>query len=411
MSQAAVLSRRGFGVAADGCAQKQAVAPAGLYGSIPRIPVDGPLPTTTSQSVSMPSVVRKPKQESQLVDTFGRKHSYLRVSLTDRCNMRCKYCMPEELEEEEKSSAVKSEYLTADEIQRVVGLFTQLGVRKVRLTGGEPTIRSDFGRIVSDLGDLSHSLPEPLSMGITTNGIRLKRFLPELRAAGLRNINISLDTLVSPKFPLLTRRPQTWHARVMDVLQTTAEQPEFFNVKVNCVMMRGINEDEIGSFMDLAERWPIEVRFLEFMPFDGNSWSAGRLVPQAEIVETMQRHVESRGLSLERAPPESLHDVARLWRVPGWQGRLGVISSMTNAFCGGCNRLRLTAEGELRNCLFGEEGWSLRDEIRAGKDNDALARTIHTGTRKKFAKLGGKRDMHELKERGSHGLKMMTLGG
>jgi len=285
-------------------------------------------------------------------------------------------------------------------------------VRKIRLTGGEPTIRRDFGEIIENLGKLSKSLPQPLSLGITTNGVRLKRFLPQLADAGLRNINLSLDTLVAAKFPLLVRRDMKWHTRIMDVIHEMTAEGSPFVLKINCVMLRGVNEDELGQFVDLTEHLPVEVRFLEFMPFDGNAWSSNRLVPQSEIVDGMQRHLHQRGLApAARLPPDSPNDVARLWRVPGWRGRLGIIASMTDAFCGGCNRLRVTSQGELRNCLFGEEGWSLRDALRAGASDEALAGLIATGVRAKFTKLGGKRDMHELRERGALGLPMMTLGG
>jgi cyclic pyranopterin phosphate synthase len=228
----------------------------------------------------------------------------------------------------------------------------------------------------------------------------------------VRNVNLSLDTLVASKFPFLARRNEAYHHRIMETIMKVASQEEHFNLKLNCVLLRGVNEEEVGSFIDLTEHLPIEVRFLEFMPFDGNSWSAGRMVPQADIVASIQQHMEKRGLApADRLPPDSLNDVARLWRVPGWRGRLGVIASMTNAFCSGCNRLRLTSSGELRNCLFGEEGWSMRDALRAGASDEELAPTVATGVRSKFRHLGGKRDMHELRERGAFALPMVALGG
>lgn len=348
---------------------------------------------------------------SPLVDTFGRMHRYLRISLTDKCNMRCQYCIPEE-GEEPVLPTTSGELLTREELQRLTRLMVGLGVRKVRLTGGEPTIRGDFGHIVEDLGQLSHGLSQPLSLGITTNGVRLSKFLPNLRKAGLRQINLRLDTLVSAKWPLLTRRPKAWHDRVLKTLREVASLEDEFSLKVNCVLLRGVNEDEVGQFVDLTEHQRMEVRFLEFMPFDGNGWSRNRLVPQAEILAAIQRHVQQRGHGeAERLPPDSPSDVARLWQVPGWKGRVGIISSMTDAFCGGCNRIRFTANGELRNCLFGEEGWSARDAMRAGGSDDELTALIARGVQSKYAKLGGKRDMHELKERGGHNLRMMSLGG
>lgn len=349
--------------------------------------------------------------DPSLIDAFGRRHRYLRLSLTDKCNLRCQYCSPEEGEEPAVASS-GGENLTADEIARLTSLFVKLGVRKIRLTGGEPTIRRDFARIIEDLGALSQSLPEPLSLGITTNGVKLQRYLPALERAGLLNINLSLDTLVAAKFPLLVRREMKWHTRIMNVVNEMAAEGSPFVLKINCVMLRGANEDELGQFVDLTENLPVEVRFLEFMPFDGNAWSANRLVPQAEIIEGMQKHLQARGLeSAKRLPPDSPNDVARLWKVDGWRGRIGIIASMTDAFCGGCNRLRLTSQGEMRNCLFGEEGWSLRDAVRSGADDAAIVEKIASGVQAKFVKLGGKRDMHELRERGHLGLSMMSLGG
>ncbi|CAE7195816.1 MOCS1, partial [Symbiodinium microadriaticum] len=338
--------------------------------------------------------------DPSLVDTFGRRHSYLRVSLTDRCNLKCRYCMPED-GEEVFTPTPGGKVLTAQELKRLLRLFVRLGVRKVRLTGGEPTTRGDFAQIMQDIGELNACLDEPLSLGITTNGVRLKKFLPQMRAAGLRNVNLSLDTLQAAKFPFLAGKPLDWHARIMDSMRAVAEEP-FFNLKLNCVLLKGANEDEVGAFVDLTESLPVEVRFLEFMPFDGNAWSANRLVPQADMIESVQNHLASRGLpAASRLPPDSLHDVARLWQVPGWVGRIGVISSMTDAFCGGCNRLRITANGELRNCLFGEQGWNLLQEMRRGVPDDEIIGTIAEAVQRKHAKLGGKRDMFELNERGA----------
>jgi cyclic pyranopterin phosphate synthase len=320
--------------------------------------------------------------------------------------------MPDEGEDLPFSPNSDPELLTTDELLRLMTLFVDLGVRKVRLTGGEPTIRNDLGQIIGHLGELNSRLPEPLSMGITTNGVRLKKFLPHFRDAGFRNINLSLDSLISAKFPLLARKPQEWHQRILRVMEEVAAQEEHFSLKVNCCLLKGVNDDEIGEFVNLTEHLPIEVRFLEFMPFSGNSWSANRLVPQANIVEAMNEHLVRRlGRPAERLPPDSIHDVANLWKVPGWRGRIGIIASMTDAFCGGCNRIRLTSSGEIRNCLFGEEGFSLRDHIREGASDETLTSAITTGVRAKHAKLGGKRDMHELKERGGLSLPMIALGG
>jgi len=374
-------------------------------------------PSTASEPF-VPVAPLQPLQRSAgvdqaLIDSFGRRHRYLRISLTDRCNLRCKYCMPDEGEGDMHIPNTSPELLSTEELQRVMSLFVRMGVNKIRLTGGEPTIRSDLDRILAHMGHLSAGAPKPLSLGITTNGVRLRKFLPGFRDAGLRNINLSLDTLVSAKFPLLARKPMEWHQRVVSVLKEVAEQEEHFTLKLNVVLLKGVNEEEIGDFVNLTEHLPLEVRFLEFMPFDGNSWSQNRLVPQATMVETMQRHLQDKAGAAEakRLPPDSLHDVANLWQVPGWRGRIGMIASMTDAFCGGCNRIRLTSSGEIRNCLFGEEGWSLRDDIRRGASDETLITTIATGVYKKNFKLGGARDMQELQAGSSKRLPMVALGG
>jgi len=356
---------------------------------------------------------KSPQAIDSLTDTFGRRHTYLRVSLTDRCNLRCAYCMPEEGEEPTQLPAPNGDLLTAAELKQLTSLFVRMGVRKIRLTGGEPTIRGDFAQIVHNLGELNAGLSKPLSIGITTNGVRLSRYLPNLRDARAENINLSLDTLVAAKFPLLCRRPASWHARILKLVDEVAAQDEHFRLKINCVVLKGVNEEEIGAFVDLTEHRNIEVRFLEFMPFDGNGWSNGRMVPQATILKTMHDHLEGRGFSggAQRLPPDSLHDVAKLWKVPGWKGRIGVIASMTDAFCGGCNRIRLTSAGEIRNCLFGEEGWSLRDALRSGTDEEGMIETIAESVGRKFVKLGGKKDMNELRERAGKNLPMVALGG
>lgn len=347
-------------------------------------------------------------QHKPLIDRFQRKHTYLRVSLTDRCNLRCEYCMPEETFEGTDCPSTQKNLLTAAEIQHIVGFLVELGVRKVRLTGGEPTIRKDFGKIIEGLGQIAR--PNNVSMGITTNGIRLKKFLPQLDDAGVRNVNLSLDSLVPAKFGLITRRPGKWLHRVMDALDACADN-ERFTLKVNTVALKGFNHDEIADFVALTEKRNIEVRFLEFMPFNGNSWSADRLVPKDRILELVRASVEDRGVELRKLPPDSLHDTAQLWKADSWKGRIGIISAMTDAFCGGCNRIRMTADGELRNCLFGEEGWSIRDALRGGADNAELAAIVSEAIWAKHARLGGKRNMYELKESDTLNRPMMTLGG
>ncbi|XP_019083001.1 PREDICTED: cyclic pyranopterin monophosphate synthase, mitochondrial isoform X7 [Camelina sativa] len=213
-----------------------------------------------------------------LIDSFGRLHTYLRISLTERCNLRCQYCMPSEGVE----LTPNSDLLSQSEIVRLAGLFVSAGVNKIRLTGGEPTVRKDIEEICMQLS----SLKGLKNLAITTNGITLARKLPKLQECGLDSLNISLDTLVPAKFEFLTRRKG--HDRVMKSIDTAIELG-YNPVKVNCVLMRGLNDDEICDFVDLTRDKPINVRFIEFMPFDGNVWNVKKLVPYAEVMDKVVR--------------------------------------------------------------------------------------------------------------------------
>ncbi|XP_058757574.1 GTP 3',8-cyclase, mitochondrial-like isoform X2 [Vicia villosa] len=282
----------------------------------------------------------KPKENSvsdMLVDSFGRIHTYLRISLTERCNLRCKYCMPAEGVELTPTDQV----LTKDEILRVAGLFVSSGVNKIRLTGGEPTIRKDIEDICFELSSLKGL--ETLSM--TTNGIVLARKLPKLKECGLTSLNISVDTLVPAKFELMTRRKG--HNKVMESINAAVDLG-YDPVKVNCVVMRGFNDNEICDFVELTREKPINVRFIEFMPFDGNVWNVKKLVPYSEMLDTVTKQFAS----LKRVQDHPT-ETAKNFTIDGHKGKVSFITSMTEHFCAGCNRLRLLADGNLKVCLFG----------------------------------------------------------
>jgi cyclic pyranopterin phosphate synthase len=218
-----------------------------------------------------------------LVDSFGRFHNYLRISLTERCNLRCQYCMPAEGIELTPSS----ELLSHDEIIRVADLFVTSGVDKIRLTGGEPTIRKDIEDICLHLSGLKGLK----TLAMTTNGLVLSKKLPRLKECGLNALNISLDTLVPAKFEFMTRRKG--HSRVMESIDAAIELG-FQSVKVNCVVMRGMNDDEICDFVEMTRDKPVNVRFIEFMPFDGNVWNVKKLVPYAEIMDKVVRYTSEK---------------------------------------------------------------------------------------------------------------------
>jgi cyclic pyranopterin phosphate synthase len=294
--------------------------------------------------------------------------------------------------------------LTTEELLRAVGILVRAGVNKIRLTGGEPTIRRDIGDIVAGLGAMR---PQLKDLGITTNGLLLDRSLATFDLHGCTQLNLSLDTLVRAKFVLLSRRPEKWYDRVWRNVMAVAENPRF-ELKLNCVVMRGFNEDEIADFVDLARKLPIEVRFLEFMPFDGNSWCEDRLVPLAEIFSSMRSAEENL-----RPVPTPSTSTAKLFDAPGWRGRVGLISPMTDAFCGGCNRLRLTADGAIKNCLFGEDEWSLRDMLKDNASDEEILMKVQEAVGAKHFAHGGHGGRHDLNDRAVAGANrsMIRIGG
>ncbi|KAJ2712791.1 hypothetical protein H4R19_002575 [Coemansia spiralis] len=305
-----------------------------------------------------------------LGDLFGRFHNYLRISVTERCNLRCKYCMPEEGVELTESSQL----LTTNEILRVARLFVQQGVDKIRLTGGEPTVRKDIVELVRGLDGLRGLGLRKIAM--TTNGIALRRKLPLLRAAGMDGLNISLDTRDPRKFELFTRRKGCEH-----VLRTIADASAlgFDFVKVNVVVMRGQNEDEIPAFVEMTHDENVDVRFIEYMPFDGNQWGRQKLVGYREMLDRLALVY---GDGIEQLPLEANH-TAKGYRIKGYRGQFGFITSMTDTFCSSCNRVRVLADGNLKVCLFGNTEVSLRDLIRAGAEDADIVATISQAIKRK----------------------------
>nr|XP_058931349.1 molybdenum cofactor biosynthesis protein 1 isoform X5 [Kogia breviceps] len=309
-----------------------------------------------------------------LTDSFGRRHSYLRISLTEKCNLRCQYCMPEE----GVPLTPKADLLTTEEILTLARLFVKEGVDKIRLTGGEPLIRPDVVDIVAQL----HQLEGLRTLGITTNGINLARLLPQLQKAGLSTINISLDTLVPAKFEFIVRRKG--FRKVMEGIHKAIELG-YNPVKVNCVVMRGLNEDELLDFVALTEGLPLDVRFIEYMPFDGNKWNFKKMVSYKEMLDTLRQQWPE----LEKLPEEE-SSTAKAFKIPGFRGRVSFITSMSEHFCGTCNRLRITADGNLKVCLFGNSEVSLRDHLRAGASEEELLSIIGAAVGRKKRQHAGR---------------------
>ena len=304
---------------------------------------------------------------ADLVDTFGRVHRDLRISVTDRCNFRCTYCMSEE----GMQWLPREEVLTFEEIERVARVMVQrFGIRSIRLTGGEPTVRAHLPLLIAKLAPLGAEL------SLTTNGATLGAVAADLRHAGLHRINISLDSLRADRFAELTRRDEL--PRVLDGI-AAATAAGFDPVKLNVVAMRGVNDDEVVDFAAFGRRHGVVVRFIEFMPLDADQrWTRDSVLTQAEIVAAIH----------EVFPVEAVvrgSEPAERFRYLDGGGEVGVIPSVTRPFCESCDRVRLTSEGGLRNCLFAVDEVDLRAILRGGGTDDDLAAAIADEVSRKWA--------------------------
>ncbi|KAI4948012.1 hypothetical protein J4E86_008530 [Alternaria arbusti] len=297
-----------------------------------------------------------------LTDTFNRQHDYLRISITERCNLRCLYCMPEE----GIPLSPPANMLTTPEIFYLSSLFVSQGVTKIRLTGGEPTVRRDIVPLMQQIGSLR---PRGLrELALTTNGISLHRKLDAMVEAGLTGVNLSLDTLDPFQFQIMTRRKG--FDAVMRSIDRILEMNKLganVKLKVNCVVMRGLNEREILPFVEMGREKDIEVRFIEYMPFGGNKWSENKMISFQEMLDIIRTKYP--GL---RPVPGHKNDTSKTYEVPGFVGKVGFITSMTNDFCGSCNRLRITSDGNLKVCLHGNAEVSLRDVLRQGNNGEPI---------------------------------------
>ncbi|MBV8980857.1 MAG: GTP 3',8-cyclase MoaA [Acidimicrobiia bacterium] len=299
-----------------------------------------------------------------LVDTFARVHTDLRISVTDRCNFRCSYCMPAE----DMSWLPREGILTFEEIERVARVLQRLGVNAVRLTGGEPLVRADLPVLVAKLGALGFA-----DLSLTTNGVGLPHLAGALADAGLQRVNVSCDSLDRRRFASITRRDALDAVLAgMDAAEAAGLAP----VKINVVLMRGVNDDEVVDFAGFARETGRPVRFIEYMPLDAaHAWERPDVVPAAEIVERIGAVFPLEAVGSRDDDPAP----ADRYRFADGQGEIGVIATVTDAFCGSCNRLRLTADGALRNCLFATQESSVRDLLRAGgsdADLEALCRQV-----------------------------------
>jgi cyclic pyranopterin phosphate synthase len=306
-----------------------------------------------------------------LRDGHGRRIGDLRVSVTDRCNFRCQYCMPAEglpwLE--------RSELLTFEEIERLVRILVPIGVRSIRLTGGEPLVRRDLPTLIAMLSAIE-GLDD---LSLTTNGYLLDRMAENLVDAGLKRINVSLDSLSRDRFFQMTRRDAL--AQVIEGLETLERFPQLGTVKVNCVAMRGFTEDEVVPFAELARRKPYQVRFIEFMPLDADrAWSEDRVLTGAEVREMIDRVYPLEPVAREP------HATAKVWRFKDGRGEIGFVNPVSEPFCADCDRIRLTAEGKLRTCLFSLHETDLREPVRAGATDEEIEEAIRNAVWRKELK-------------------------
>jgi GTP 3',8-cyclase len=317
------------------------------------IPV--PVPVRRERPADVRSLRRVTPRTGPLVDTFGRVHTDLRISVTDRCNLRCTYCLPDR----DPPFRPRHEILTFEEIERVARVARSLGVSSVRLTGGEPLLRNGVVELVRRLAAIGFE-----DLALTTNGTALARFAPALAEAGLQRVNVSCDSLRPERFPLIRRRGEL--APVLSAMDA-AEVVGLGPVKVNVVLQRGVNDDEVLDFAAFARATRREVRFIEFMPLDAEGrWDRRSVVPAAEVVA----RIGDRWPLVPEMPNEA---PATSYRFTDGGGMIGVVASVTQPFCGACNRLRLTADGAVRNCLFSDDELSVRDVARAGGNDEAIA--------------------------------------
>jgi molybdenum cofactor biosynthesis protein A len=325
-----------------------------------------------------------------IIDRFGRSFNYLRLALNEQCNLRCIYCMPEEgidFRSEDK-------LLTTEEIFRLIKLTSKMGVSKIRFTGGEPLLRKDL----SELVQFAHQCEGIESVHLTTNGLLLSKRIEELEKSGLSGINISLDTLDTDKFKKITRRDGL--DMVLNSLQK-ALASNIQSIKLNIVAMRDFNDDELMDFVELTKDNDITVRFIELMPFDSHQiWKTGKFYGADDIVADIKKQVDA------LKPIDGSRTEHHIFRVNDYKGKVAVIPAYSRSLCGECNRIRITADGKLLNCLYSQDETNLRDAMRTGKTDMIIKEMIYGTMKKKF------KDGWEAQKQGNDNRESMTqIGG
>ena len=330
--------------------------------------------------------------DQTLQDSFGRFHNYLRISLVEQCNLRCTYCMPEE----GLFLSKRKDLMSADEVFEIAKVFVEHGVNKIRLTGGEPLIREDFKTILYSLAELDTAL------SITSNAVLIHRFIDDFHLCNLRKINLSLDTLNASKFKQITKRDR-FEIVYNNILRLIREG---FQVKINVVLMDGINDDEILDFIYFTRENNVSIRFIEFMPFSGNNWDKSKVISYDEILnKTIDHFSKKEVVKLE----DGDNFISRNFKINSFKGSFGIISTITNPFCDGCNRIRLTANGKVRNCLFSKSEIDILSAHRDQKDITPLIALAMQNKKRSTAGFNFMNDNNNISSKQNRS--MTTIGG
>ena len=332
-------------------------------------------------------------KSSMLEDSFARKHNYLRISLTERCNLRCSYCMPLDGVQITPSSKL----MNANEIYEISKIFVSHGVNKIRLTGGEPSIRKDFSDILNRLSTL------PVKLSLTTNAVTIDRYIPMLKSTKTKSINVSLDTLDADRFKKITYRD--YFKRVHNNIHLLIKYG--FQIKINVVLMKGINDGEILDFIEFTKSNSVVVRFIEFMPFDGNQWNREKTVSYEEILKNISSVYKPQEILRIKDDP---NDTSKNYTILGFNGSFGIISTVTNPFCDTCNRLRLTANGHLKNCLFSNKEQDLLTAFRNKEDLKPIIRKAVLGKKAIRAGMENPETFEDIRQH-EQNRSMIKIGG
>ena len=328
---------------------------------------------------------------SILTDSFGRRHEYLRISVTERCNLRCKYCMPAE----GIKIKPKDELLTFDEIEKISKIFVSLGVKKIRITGGEPLVRKDLPNLLKNISQFNGLE----SLALSTNGLLLGNYIHDLKNSGVTKINVSLDSLKADKFNYITRSNNL--ENILEGIDKSIEAG-FKNLKINVVVMRGFNDDEILDFINFGIEKKLNIRFIEYMPFNGNGWNEFKMIPYWEIKNIIEEKYQLKNIITNEVVPGP----AKEFKIVGTEATVGFISTMSEHFCSSCNRLRLTSDGKLRNCLFAKDGVDLKKMIRENSSDAEIFSSIKNELNLKWEEHPDAKTLTELNDRS-----MVAIGG